>query len=294
MAKLVFGCGYLGQRVAERWRAAGETVYTVTRSSEHARLLRQRGFEPIVADVVRPATLVDLPSAETVLFAVGFDRAAGMSIHEVYVNGLRAVLDALPTTTGKIIYTSSTGVYGNSDGDWIDEQSPCQPERDAGRACLEAEQVLAGHLLGDRRVILRLAGLYGPGRIPRQRELRAGAPLATPADGYLNLIHVDDAASAVLAAEEHAPAGSIYLVADGQPVLRREYYMELSRLLDAPPPKFEPPRPDECSTCDRASASTNAVSNQHARRSAPSNLLIRVTGKDWRQSWPLKRLPCSC
>ena len=241
MAKLVFGCGYLGRRVAERWRAAGETVYVVTRSSEHARRFRQQGFEPIVADVVRPATLVDLPSADTVLYAVGFDRAAGLSIHEVYVNGLAAVLDALPASTGRFIYISSTGVYGTAGGEWVDEQSPCQPNRDAGRACLAAEERLAAHPLGKRSAILRLAGLYGPGRIPRQRELLAGAPLPVPSDGYLNLIHVDDAVRVVLAVAGRAPTGQTYLVADGQPVGRREYYAELARLLTRPQPQFESP-----------------------------------------------------
>ena len=163
-----------------------------------------QGWTPIVADVVRPATLVDLPRVTTVVYAVGFDRAAGRSIHEVYVNGLAAVLDALPADSGKFIYVSSTGVYGSAQGDWIDEQTPCHPDREGGRACLAAEQVLGAHPLGDRGVILRMAGLYGPGRIPRMRELLAGAPLPVPAAGYLNLIHVDDAAQVVLAAAERA------------------------------------------------------------------------------------------
>ncbi len=241
MAKLLLGCGYLGRRVAEVWHASGETVHVVTRSVEHARQFRQQGLTPIVADVARPATLVDLPSAETVLYAVGFDRTAGLSIHEVYVKGLEAVLDALPATTGRIIYISSTGVYGQTGGDWVDEDSPCRPERDGGRACLAAEQLLAAHRLGQRAIILRLAGLYGPGRIPRRRELLAGTPLPVPADGYLNLIHVDDVARRVVPAAQQAPVPRTYLVADGHPVLRREYYLELARLLGAPTPTFEAP-----------------------------------------------------
>jgi nucleoside-diphosphate-sugar epimerase len=244
MAILVFGCGYLGRRVAERWRAAGKTVHVVTRSSQHAADFRKQGFLPIVADVVRPATLVDLPAAATVFYAVGFDRTAGVSIHDVYVQGLTNVLAALPESTQKIVYASSTGVYGQDDGDWVDEQSPCEPRRDAGRACLAAEQLLAAHRLGHRSVVLRMAGLYGPGRVPRERDLRAGAPLPVPADGYLNLIHVDDAAAVVLAAERLAPTPRMYLVADGHPVVRREYYAELARLVGAPPPRFETPAAD--------------------------------------------------
>ncbi len=251
MAKLIFGCGYLGRRVAERWQAAGENVFAVTRSSEHAREFHERGWQPIVADVVRRATLVDLPRADTIVYAVGFDRTAGRSMHEVYVEGLAAVLDALPPDSGKLIYISSTGVYGSADGGWIGEQTPPHPDREGGQACLAAEAVLRAHPLVERSIILRMAGLYGPGRIPRRREIEAGTPLAVPTEGHLNLIHVDDAAQVVLAAAERAAGGSLYLVSDGHPVPRREYYQELARQLGAPPPHFIPPAADS-PAADRA------------------------------------------
>src|SRR5437660_10927740 len=117
MSKLVFGCGYLGRQVADRWLAAGEKVCVVTRFAEHARRFEQHGFTPIVADVTRPATLVGLPSAQAVLYAIGYDRTAGVSIQELYVAGLQAVLGALPPSVEKFIYISTTGVYGQSDGD---------------------------------------------------------------------------------------------------------------------------------------------------------------------------------
>jgi nucleoside-diphosphate-sugar epimerase len=238
MAKLILGCGYLGRRVAERWLDAGETVHVVTRSSDRAAELAARGFAPLVADVTRPETLRRLPLAETVLFAVGHDRQAGPSIHEVYVDGLAAVLDALPAETGRLIYISSTGVYGQTTGERVDEESECRPVRDGGRACLAAEELLARHRLGRRSIVLRLAGIYGPGRIPRRETLARGEPLAVPADGYLNLIHVDDAASVVLAAEKQAPLPRLYVVSDGQPVERRKYYEELARRFGTPPPRF--------------------------------------------------------
>jgi nucleoside-diphosphate-sugar epimerase len=103
-----------------------------------------------------------------------------------------------------VIYISSVGVYGPSDGDWVDESTPCEPHREGGKASLAAEQVLAGHALGRRGLILRLAGIYGPGRIPLAEKIRKGEPLPVSPEGYLNLIHVDDAARVVLAAEEKA------------------------------------------------------------------------------------------
>ena len=132
MAKLIFGCGYLGRRVAERWLAAGETVYAVTRSESHAAEIAGQGLRPIVADVMQPQTLADLPVAETVLYSIGFDRTAGRSIRDVYVGGLAAALEALPAATGRIVYVSSTGVYGQTTGESVDENSPCDPTRDDG------------------------------------------------------------------------------------------------------------------------------------------------------------------
>ena len=244
MSKLIFGCGYLGRRVARSWRDAGHEVFVVTRSAERAKEFSHSGYRPIVADVLRPASLMNLPLVETILYAVGHDRAAGHSIRDVFVGGLQAVLDALPDDSSKLIYISSTGVYGQSHGEWVDELSPCEPHREGGRACLEAERTLAAHRLGKRSIVLRMAGLYGPGRIPRAVELRAGDPIAAPTEGVLNLIHVDDGASVVLAANLRAPLPRLYAVSDGHPVERRAYFEELARLLDASAPRFEPPPAD--------------------------------------------------
>lgn len=244
MANLIFGCGYLGERVARRWQAAGCDTYAVTRSAERARQFERDGRRPIVADVTEPDSLAGLPAADTVLYAVGYDRAAGRSLQEVYVDGFRQVLDHLPADTGRLIYVSSTGVYGPTDGEVYDEDSLCDPQREGGRACLAAEQLLAAHPLGRRSIVLRLAGIYGPGRIPLRSQIVAGEPLAVPVDGYLNLIHVDDAVETVLAAEHRGNPPRTYIVSDGHPVIRRTYYEELARLLAAPAPRFSEPVAD--------------------------------------------------
>jgi nucleoside-diphosphate-sugar epimerase len=258
MSKLIFGCGYLGGRVARLWRDAGEDVVVVTRTTEHARHFSEQGYTPLVADVARPRTLVQLPAASTVLYAVGHDRRSGVSIHDVFAGGLKSVLDALPKGIGKFIYVSSTGVYSQAAGEWVDEDSPCDPQRDGGRACLAAEHILAGHALGPLGIVLRMAGLYGPGRIPNVKDIRQNLPLAVPREGYLNLVHVDDAASVVLAADQRAKPPRTYLVADGHPVERQKYYEELARLLQAPPPRFVPPPAD-------TPASIRAASNKRVR-----------------------------
>jgi nucleoside-diphosphate-sugar epimerase len=245
MTKLIFGCGYLGERVARRWRDAGNDVAVVTRSESRAESFRQLGYKPIVADVTRPETLSQLPIADCVLFAVGFDRASKNSIQQVFSDGMSNVLAALPAKTGRLIYISTTGVYGPADGGWVDEVTAPDPQREGGRASLAAEELLAAHPLGQRSVILRLAGIYGPGRVPFIRELRADEPIPAHTSGWLNLIHVDDAAAVVVAASE-LPLGerSVYCVSDGVPVERGEFYSEVARQIGVPPPRFVGPDPN--------------------------------------------------
>ena len=136
MAKLIFGCGYLGERVARRWQSGGHEVAVVTRSRERAADFQRQGYKAIVADISRSGTLQNLPGADTVLFSVGYDRGSGSSIEEVYASGIRNVLAALPRDTGRLIYISTTGVYGPADGEWVDETTPPNPHRAGGRASL--------------------------------------------------------------------------------------------------------------------------------------------------------------
>ena len=253
LVKLVCGCGYLGERVARKWVESGNDVWVTTRSATRADELSRAGFHPLVVDVTHPFTLpVDLSDLDTVLWAVGFDRSSHQSIEDVYVEGLRNVLAALPSKVNRFIFISSTGVYGQSNGVWVDEQARCLPTRPGGRAYVIAEDLLAKHETGKRRVILRLAGIYGPQRIPKLAAVRAGELIESPQNGFLNLIHIDDAVQVVLAAERYAMPPALFVVADGRPVLRGDFYCELARLLKAPPPKFAEP-PAGSSTANRAS-----------------------------------------
>jgi len=244
MTKLIVGCGYLGRRVGDRWME--HEVFATTRSPDRADELRRAGLRPVVADVTRPETLSGLPPAETVLYAVGFDRSSGASRQQVYAEGLQAVLDAVdPAVTRRIIFISSTGVYGDPGGQWVDEDTPCQPESDGGRAFLAGEDMLRRHPLGDRSIVLRMAGIYGPGRVPKANELRAGKPVAVAAGGSVNLIHVDDAAAAVVAADTRTEPPRLYLISDGHPVERREFYSYLAEVLGCGEPRFVEPAPEQ-------------------------------------------------
>ncbi len=246
MQKLVIGCGYLGHRVANAWIRQGHTVTVLTRNPEHAARFRSEGLIPVVGDVTDAGTLNSLPPAETVLFAVGYDRAASHTQRDVYVDGLENVLRLLAGHVRRFLSISSTSVYGQSSGEWVDESSPCEPTRPNGIVCLDAEQRVCSHFPPEQSTaerganVLRLAGFYGPNPLLQRGDaLKSGRPLSGNPDAYLNLIHVDDAVKAVLACEERGRSGSTYLVCDDQPIPRREYYERLALLVDAPSPQYE-------------------------------------------------------
>jgi nucleoside-diphosphate-sugar epimerase len=255
MANLIFGCGYLGLRVARLWQRAGIDVFAVTRTEARARQLAAEGIQALLGDINAALDLALPPTIRTVLFAVG-------SGH----NGLANALAALPESVERFIYISSTGVYGQNAGEEVDEDSPCRPLRAGGRACLAAEELLRASRWSERAIVLRLAGLYGPGRIPRAADLVAGRPIDAPAAGWLNLIHVDDAARIVVLAEQHAAPPCTYVVSDGHPVPRREYYTELARLLGAPPPRF----------CEPVAGSSTAQRAASDKRVSPRRLFAEI------------------
>jgi nucleoside-diphosphate-sugar epimerase len=234
MSVLIVGCGYLGLRAAKAWVAAGREVYALTRN--RADELRNHGVEPITGDVLDPESLKALPPTDTVLYAVGLDRTAGKPMREVYVQGLGNVLGVLGSGS-RFVYISSTSVYGQTDGGWIDESSPTEPLEEAGKVVLEAEQTL--RQFRPDSIILRFAGIYGPGRVLRKASLLKGEPV--PGDGgrFVNLIHVDDGVRAVLAAAANATPGETYLIADDAPPTRRELFTRTAELIGAPPPTFD-------------------------------------------------------
>jgi len=260
MKKLIFGCGYLGLGVADAWLKRGDQVFAVTRSESRAEQLSAHGIEPLVADIPTNGCLPAIDGVASVLFAMGFDRTSDQKIHDVYVNGLRNAIAQLPDSVERFIYISSTGVYSQTNGEWVDENSVCEPQREGGRACLEAEQSLRASSFAERAIILRLAGIYGPSRLPKLNDLLAGKPIDSSPHGYLNLIHVEDAVAAVLAAEERCHPPEMLLVSDGQPVLRGDFYRELAKLSGSPDPKFA--KPEAASSETQRSSTDKRISNR--------------------------------
>lgn len=245
MRKLVIGCGYLGKRVAARWSAAGDDVFALTRSTERAHDFQKRGWNPLIGDVTRPHDFPSLPDANVVLYSLGFDSSAGQSRQSVTLEGLQFVLKQLQRRIGTLIFISTTSVYGQTDGSWVDEDSPCEPARENGQIALAAEQIVRD-IFPQQHCILRLSGIYGPARLlARQQMLREGKPLSGNPDAWLNLIHVEDAVEAVLASEARKITGETLLISDDRPIHRREYYSHLANLIGAPAPVYQPLDPHD-------------------------------------------------
>lgn len=245
MRRLIIGCGYLGRRVASRWIAGGDEVFALTRSEQNAAALRELGLSPILGDVTDVASLKTLPDCDTVLHAVGFDRSASASKREVYVDGLSNVLDQLAGRCRRFIQISSTSVYGQQAGEWVDEDSPAESQTESGEICRAAERLVLDQFSNSETqgqgAVLRLSGIYGPDRLlSRIDALKNAQPLPGPEGGWLNLIHVDDAAEVVTTCAEAKSLDSSYLVSDDRPILRGEYYRLLAKLVGAPEPIFDP------------------------------------------------------
>lgn len=244
MKFLIAGCGYLGSRVARLWTRQGFEVAAVTRNPDKANQLREQGISPLVGDICSPESLPILPAnIETLLVAVGFDRSPHQQIQEVYRNGLANLIGSLPTIPQRVIYISSTGVYGGQtsgarEAQSVNEQSACQPTRAGSQASLEAERWLHDSSVGDKTLVLRLAGIYGPDRIPNLVNIRQAEPIASNPDALLNLIHVDDAAAVVDFMAQHVHPPDVFNVSDGHPVPRREFYQAIAERVGASPPQF--------------------------------------------------------
>lgn len=238
--RLVIGCGYLGRRVAELWRQAGDEVWALSREGSRKAELSEAGIGLLLGDVTDPRQLPAFPEVDTLLFCISYRYGQHASPRAVYVDGLRNVLAGLAGVPGVVAFASSTGVYGETGGAEVDESAPTRPTRESPQALLDAETLLEAEPWAPRRLVFRLAGLYGPGRITLAAKLRRGEPLPTDPDALLNLVHVDDAARLIAEAVDRLAPPGVYNVSDGQPVTRREFYAVLADLLGCPPPQFAP------------------------------------------------------
>jgi nucleoside-diphosphate-sugar epimerase len=232
---LLAGCGDLGCRVAERLLAQGDEVWALRRTAPPKSL---PGLRWLGADLTEPGTLAGLPAGiARMAYMPAPDARDEAAYRALFVDGLRHLLEALDTRLlRQVLLVSSSAVYGEHDGDWVDEDTPPAPLGFNGALLLEAEQWLAAQALPS--TVLRLAGLYGPGRMQLVERVRSGAqrvPRGVP--HWANRIHVDDAAAAVAHLLRLPVPLPLYLGVDDTPLPLDELCDFIARLLDAPLPR---------------------------------------------------------
>jgi len=225
---LIVGCGYTGRRIASKLRARGDRIRAWVRTSESARALEEAGIPATVVDLDR-RPLPQGPQAGERVFYLAPPPGSGTTDPR-----MTHFLEACGRSgqPARILYFSTTGVYGDCHGDWVDESRPANPGVDRARRRWDAEQQLrAWHeATSGALVVLRVAGIYGPGRLPLDR-LRKRLPLVREQEApFTNRIHVDDLVEAAIAAMDSASDDALFNACDGHPSTMNDYFDRLADL----------------------------------------------------------------
>lgn len=240
---VVLGCGYVGTAVARAALARGAKVTALTRNEVKADSLRTLGCEVVVGSLSDDAWHQKIPGAvDGVLNCVSSGGGGLDGYRDSYVAGMRSVMTwASRRNIATMIYTGSSSVYPQDEGETVDENSSTTGAGERAALLLEAEAILLGNLPeGARGFVLRLTGIYGPERSRLLDKVRAGEPLEGEPERWLNLVHRDDICSAVFAAFE-APspcAGGVFNVTDNGTATKGEMARWLADKVNAPAPRF--------------------------------------------------------
>jgi len=235
MRVLIAGCGYVGSHLAGILVDNDHDVWGLRRSVRDP----LPGVQHLQGDVTRPETLTGMPeSLDAVVYAVSPSGRSEEAYREAYVDGLKNIARAAargPRFHGRLVLVSSTGAYGHTEGEWVDEETPPEPTSGTGRRLVAAEE--AARSLGSPGIALRLGGIYGPGRTRTIRRILSGEARC-PAEGrYGNRIHRDDAARAVAYLLIHVPEpAGLYLGVDRDPAEMRDVYKWIAHRAGAPDP----------------------------------------------------------
>lgn len=213
MNVLVAGCGYVGTELGLRLAAAGHRVWGLRRSPEEL----PAPIRPIAADLTRRAELTRLPDdLDAVVYAASADSGEPEAYRAAYVTGLENLLAALGPATARLVFVSSTAVYGGHAGAEVDDDTPPDPDGFRGEILREAE--LIARSWSGTGVAVRASGIYGPGRDRiLRRAVETGGVLDGP-DRWTNRIHRDDLAAALRHVLERDAPASVYLASDREPV----------------------------------------------------------------------------
>lgn len=231
---LIAGCGYVGQASADLLHERGWNVEGWTASAQSAGQLAAKPY------AVHPVDLTDSAAVsasrgkfDVVIQCASSGGGGAEEYRRIYLEGARNLLHTFPTA--RLLFASSTSVYAQRQGEVVDEMSAANPTHEKGQILRETEELVLSH----NGIVVRLAGIYGPGRSFLVRKFLAGQAVADREhDRFINQAHRDDIVSAlVLLAEQHANlGGQIYNVVDDQPILTGDAYQWLSAHLRQPLP----------------------------------------------------------
>lgn len=232
---LVIGCGYVGSRLLPLL-ANEHPLTTVVRSADHADELRRQGIHTLCVDLDQPLPAGALPPVRAIAYLAP-PPGAGQDDPR-----LQRCLAALATPPEVFMYMSTTGVYGDAGGATVDESTPINPGTDRALRRANAERTVQAWCLahGSRAVILRVPGIYGPGRLPLDR-LHRGEPTLRREDAPIgNRIHVADLAAACALALVQPAAQGVYNICDGQALAPADFLDAVADLAGlARPPKLD-------------------------------------------------------
>ncbi|MEF8771978.1 SDR family oxidoreductase [Halodesulfurarchaeum sp.] len=236
----IVGCGYVGLELASQLADHNHDVTGVRRSESGLKTVESvsPNVDAVQADVTKPETLAALPDVDTVVFAASAGGRGADAARNVYVEGLKNVIEAYGTrqsSPDRLVYTSSTGVYGDHDGAWVDEETAIDPTTEKTRVLANAESVALEMTedYGKSGTVVRFGGLYGPERYRLERYLKG--PVTA---GSLNMVHRVDAAGTIryLLSEELAQ-NMVVLAVDDEPVDKHEFADWLAGECDVNPPE---------------------------------------------------------
>lgn len=280
MRALIIGTGYVGLPLGAKLVRRGHEVFGLRRNRDAAGELEAAGIRPIFADITNPEELAELPREfDWVVNCVASGGGGVEDYKRVYLEGMQNIVAWLAPTgrpalrsftaegtrdagAPRVVYTSSTSVYGQSDGSEVDEASATEPVADTARVLLKAERLLmdAARLRTFSALVLRVAGIYGPGRGYWFKQFVNGeARLDVKGERVLNMIHRDDVVGCIIAALERGKPGNVYNAADDEPVSQSELFSWLANYLHKPMPASAP---DNHETARRRGATSKRVLNR--------------------------------
>lgn len=262
---LIAGCGYVGVATADLFHAAGWGVEGWTHSEGSVAALRDKPYPVRAVDITaRHAIEAAAGQFDAVIHCASSGGGGAESYRRVYFEGAQNLLAVLQPPA--FLYTSSTSVYAQTGGEWVDEESAAEPVHESGRILRQTEEFVRQH----GGMVARLAGIYGPGRSALLRKFLSGdARIEGDGGRYLNQVHRDDIAAALLHLVTLPNERRMVNVTDDQPITQREAYAWLAQKLHRPLPAAGP----------HPSAGKRGLSNKRV-----ANRTLRALG--WRAQYP--------